>query len=206
MNPKYKKIFSFKFWIFNFNTYVDLIKADEKFNVSFRGNGFHSLKDCKKYYPLETKSLILYRKYQANFGNVWGYIYKKKLNTFCLKSGIDFAGNPNIGKGLIIGHWGRIVINGNAKFGNEIMITHNVTIGRDIRGKRAGTPTFGNNICIRTNSCIVGNIKIGDDVLIAPNTFVNFDVPSHSVVIGNPAKIHHKDKATLGHLGVLENE
>lgn len=66
---------------------------------------------------------------------MFGDISIKKLNTFCLKSGIDFAGNPNIGKGLIIGHWGRIVINGNAKFGNEIMITHNVTIGRDIRGK-----------------------------------------------------------------------
>lgn len=31
---------------------------------------------------------------------------------------------------------------------------------------------------------------IGDDVLIAPGAFVNFDVPSHSVVIGNPGRIH----------------
>lgn len=81
---------------------------------------------------------------------------------------------------------------------------YNVTIGRDIRGKREGFPTFGNRVCIRTNSTIVGNITIGDDVLIAPNTFVNFDVPSHSVVIGNPASIHHKDNATEGHLGRLE--
>ena len=44
---------------------------------------------------------------------------------------------------------------------------------------------------------------IGDDVLIAPNTFVNFDVPSHSVVIGNPATIHPRKDATKGHIGVL---
>ena len=41
---------------------------------------------------------------------------------------------------------------------------------------------------------------IGNDVLIAPNTFVNFDVPDHSIVIGNPAKIHHRDNATEGHI------
>ena len=28
------------------------------------------------------------------------------------------------------------------------------------------------------------------------NAFVNFDVPSHSLVIGNPGVIHHKDGAT----------
>ena len=93
-----------------------------------------------------------------------------------------------------------------AEFGNEIMLTHNVTIGRDVRGKRKGSPKIGNRVCIRSNSTVVGNITIGDDVLIAPNTFVNFDVPSHSVVIGNPATIHHRDNATEGHLGIVEGE
>lgn len=35
-------------------------------------------------------------------------------------------------------------------------------------------------------------MKIGDDVFIAPNAFVNFDVPSNSIVIGSPGQIHHK--------------
>jgi serine O-acetyltransferase len=35
----------------------------------------------------------------------------------------------------------------------------------------------------------VGNIKIGNDVLIAPLSYVNFDVPDHAVVAGNPAQI-----------------
>lgn len=39
---------------------------------------------------------------------------------------------------------------------------------------------------------IVGAIEIGDDVLIAPGAFVNFDVPAHSLVIGNPGIIHAK--------------
>ena len=49
---------------------------------------------------------------------------------------------------------------------------------------------------IGTNAVIVGKITIGDDVMIAPNAFVNFDVPSHSIVVGNPGKVSHKDNAT----------
>lgn len=201
MNKKIRKILSLSFWKLSYNRYNDLIKNDELFNVSFRGEKFKNIKECKKYYPYETITVILYRKYQVNHGTIWEHYYKWRLEQLSRKTGIDFGGNRNIGKCLIIGHWGRIVINGDAKFGDEIMITHNVTIGRDIRGKRAGVPTFGNKICIRTNSTVVGNITIGDDVLIAPNTFVNFDVPSHSVVVGNPAQIHHRDNATAGHLG-----
>ena len=51
-----------------------------------------------------------------------------------------------------------------------------------------------------TNSVIVGRITIGNNVLIAPNTFVNFDVPNNSIVIGNPAKIISKEKATEGYI------
>ena len=33
-------------------------------------------------------------------------------------------------------------------------------------------------------------------MLIAPLTYVNFDVPDHSIVIGNPVKIIPKEDAT----------
>lgn len=32
--------------------------------------------------------------------------------------------------------------------------------------------------------------------MIAPNTFVNCDIPSHSIVIGNPCKIIPRENAT----------
>lgn len=187
---------------FDYKKYREKIDKDIQFNATFR-NGTNRLSFREKLAP-EFIIVKNYRKYQVNEGNIGGKYYKWKLEHLSRKFGVDFLGNRNIGDGLIIGHWGRIIINGNAKFGNEIMITHGVTIGRDIRGKRAGAPIFGNKICIRTNSTIVGNITIGDDVLIAPNTFVNFDVPSHSIVIGNPATIHHKENATSGHIGVIK--
>ena len=57
-----------------------------------------------------------------------------------------------------------------------------------------------NCVYVGINSTVVGGIEIGDDVLIAPNSFVNFNVPPHSVVVGNPAKIHQKENATQGYI------
>ncbi len=59
---------------------------------------------------------------------------------------------------------------------------------------------IGNRVWIGVNATVVGKVTIGDDVLIAPGAFVNFDVPSHSVVLGNPAQIHHKENATEGYI------
>ena len=80
--------------------------------------------------------------------------------------------------------------------GKNINLSTGVTIGQENRGKRKGAPTIGNKVWIGPNAVIVGKITIGDDVLIAPLTYVNFDVPSHSIVIGNPGKIIHRDNAT----------
>lgn len=200
---KLKNIFSISYYKKNTRAYKDLINYDYKFNAAFRGVKSLSMKEKNS---IEIKYLKCYRKCQAYRNTLWGDIAFIKLKKLSEKTGIGLNDNLNIGKGLVIGHWGRIVMNTVAEFGNEIMLTHNVTIGRDVRGKRKGSPKIGNRVCIRSNSTVVGNITIGNDVLIAPNTFVNFDVPSHSVVIGNPATIHHRDNATEGHLGIVEGE
>ena len=56
-----------------------------------------------------------------------------------------------------------------------------------------GYPTIGDYVWIGTGSVIVGNINIGSNVLIAPNSFVNIDVPDKSLVIGNPCEIVSKE-------------
>ena len=55
-------------------------------------------------------------------------------------------------------------------------------------------------VWIGINAAIVGNITIGDDVLIALNCYVNCDVPSHSIVFGNPYIIKHRENATEGYI------
>lgn len=56
-------------------------------------------------------------------------------------------------------------------------------------GKRKGVPTIGDNVIQSANSIIIGGVTIGDYSMIAPGALVNFDVPPHSIVIGNPGKV-----------------
>ena len=75
-----------------------------------------------------------------------------------------------------------------------------MTIGQENRGVRKGTPTIGNKVWIGINSTIVGKITIGDDVLIAPNSYVNRDIPSHSIVFGNPCIVKYRENATENYI------
>ncbi|WP_373691035.1 serine O-acetyltransferase [Endozoicomonas sp. ONNA2] len=62
---------------------------------------------------------------------------------------------------------------------------HGVTFGQ-----RAGKyPTIGDYVYISPGACIIGDIKIGNHVLIGPNAVVTESVPDHGVVIGNPAQV-----------------
>ena len=117
-----------------------------------------------------------------------------------LRYGLEISWRTKIGKGFYLGHAFNITINPKAEIGELCNIHKGVTIGQQNRGKRQGVPRIGNRVWIGVNAAIVGNVKIGDDVLIAPNAYVNFDVPPHSVVIGNPGIIHPKANATEGYI------
>ncbi len=189
------------YWLIDRKKLKELWDYDLMFNASFRSIPLMTKKELRM--P-QYKYLYLYRKTQASLNTLWYKPLFRKLCRMSYKTGMGLYENMNIPKGIIIGHAGPIVINGAATFEGNVMLTHGVTIGRDIRGRRAGSPHIGKNVVMRCNSTIVGNITIGEDVLIAPNTFVNFDVPAHSVVIGNPATVHHRDNATEGHIGVVK--
>ena len=115
-------------------------------------------------------------------------------------SGISIPYSCSIGHSFYIGHFGTIVINENVVIGKHCNIAHSTTIGQASRGKLKGTPTIGNRVWIGTGVVIVGKVNIGSNVLIAPNSFVNFDVPDNSIVIGNPGKIIEKENPTKGYI------
>jgi len=110
--------------------------------------------------------------------------------------GIQIELNTSIGKGFYIGHFGNIIVNGETIIGENCNISQCVTLGATNRGSKKGAPTIGNKVWIGANAVIVGKIRIGDNVLIAPNTFINFNIPSNSIVSGNPAVVNQNLKAT----------
>ena len=137
-----------------------------------------------------------YRKYQKRRN----LFLRFRLYRFTRKFGLEISTKASIGEGLYLGHPYGITVAGGVKIGKNANLHKGCTIGRENRGKRAGVPTLGDCVYLGINSTVVGNITIGDDVFIAPGAFVNFDVPSHSVVIGNPGVIHHKDNATENYI------
>ncbi len=134
---------------------------------------------------------------QNTFLKKWyGYRFAKLKK----KRGLEIPKEVQIGKGLYLGHAYNITMNPKVSIGMNCNIHKGVVIGQENRGKRKGTPKIGDCVWIGINAAIVGNIKIGNDVLIAPNSYVNCDVPSHSVVFGNPCIIKHKENATEGYI------
>lgn len=121
--------------------------------------------------------------------NFLGIIFRIWNKSLKVKYGLQFNHKCSIGKGFYMAHYGNIVINSNVKLGENCNIAQGVTLGNTKRGKTIGNPTIGNRVWIGANAVVVGCVTIGDDVLIAPLTFVNFDVPNSAVVAGNPAKI-----------------
>ena len=60
------------------------------------------------------------------------------------------------------------------RIGRNFLVNQNVTIGV----ARGGRPTIGNRVRVCTGAVVVGPLTIGDDVVIAPNAVVDFDVPN----------------------------
>ena len=150
--------------------------------------------------PLELKYISWFRK-----ANKCRFLPLKLFYMFMLmrishKTQIQIPARTSIGEGLYIGHLGRVIIHPDARIGKNVNINTGVTIGMENRGTRKGTPEISDNCWIGTNAVVVGNVKLGSDVLIAPLTYVNFDVPDHSIVIGNPGKIIPKENATTEYI------
>lgn len=128
--------------------------------------------------------LYLYRKAIVIDFKPVKFFYKALFRLWSSRRGLEISAVNQIGEGIYIGHAYNITINPKARIGCNCNIHKGVVIGQTNRGKNKGVPTIGNEVWIGINAAVVGGITIGDDVLIAPNSFVNVDVPSHSVVFG----------------------
>jgi len=126
-------------------------------------------------------------------------IAKIMIRLLTYRYGFQIPSVASIGGGFFIGHFGTIVISVNASIGKNCNIAHGCTIGA-ARGKKSGAPQLKDFVWIGTGAVIVGNIEVGSNVMIAPNAFVNFDVPPNSIVIGNPAEIVSKENPTKNYI------
>ncbi len=152
-------------------------------------------------YTVYLRKVAYYSAHKRGFG-LFPYLYNRLwLNHYRFRYGFEISPTMVVGPGLYLGHFGGVVISPFAVLGSNVNIAQGVTIGAASRGARRGAPTLGNRVWVGANAVIVGRVTIGDDALIGPGTYVNFDVPAMSVVIGNPGKIVSQS----GSVGYINN-
>jgi serine O-acetyltransferase len=121
------------------------------------------------------------------------YFFFWWLRRLKVKYGFDISYRTKIGKGFYIGHFGNIVIHGDAIIGKNCNISQGITIGVSNYGKKIGVPQIGNEVFIGPNAGIFGKIIIGDNVTIGANTVVAENIPNGSTVLPSKMTIIDKD-------------
>lgn len=129
------------------------------------------------------------RKTQCSKNRLLKNWYHLRFRMISRKHRLEISHGAEIGKGFCLLDPFTVTINSNSVLGTDVRLGKNVTIGKQNRGKYAGSPVIGNRVIVGDNAVIVGKIRIGDDVQIAANSYVNRDIPSNSKAAGNPAAV-----------------
>lgn len=119
-----------------------------------------------------------------------------KFRALCLhnrnvrKYGCEIYPQTEIGNNLYIPHCVGIVIGNTAIIGDNCTIYPNVVFGAKYspskpnpKGRRHAK--VGDNCVFGTNASIIGNITIGNNVIIGAGAVVTKDVPDNAIVVGN---------------------
>ncbi len=119
--------------------------------------------------------------YRGFFFRLFCHIYTKISHRVC----IYIPPMTRIGYGLDIGHGMSIVVNGGTIIGNNVCLSHFVSIGTN-----HNTPAIiGDNVYIGPNTNIIEDIRIGNNVTIGAGSVVTKDIPANSTAVGSPSRV-----------------
>lgn len=163
---------------------LEYLEADKK-NLGFG----------KKDLPIVGKEIwkfqisLRYLEYYTNVPSLMGgkrLFWKLVNHHYSIKLGFTIPVNT-FGKGLNIHHYGCIVVNDNARIGENCNIQQGVNIGQNYGSENV--PTIGNDVYIGPGAKIFGKVTIADGCVIGANAVVCKDfLEPNKIIIGVPAK------------------
>ena len=134
---------------------------------------------------------ILRKGYDSKFKNTFigkfQYNWYKLLNRFFVKymNGANIPIDVKIGGGCRLVHCNGIIMNGNVQIGDNVTLFQQITIGLiEGRADSEFPPHIGDNVYIGAGANVLGNIKVGNNVIIGANAVVTVDVPNNCTVVG----------------------
>lgn len=142
------------------------------------------------YFPLfiyRTIKIFIIKKIIECYFSYRYYNSKRLFKMNDLTIGIKKLGE----KKVVFPHPIGIVIGIGVQIGEKCTVYQNVTIGSKTQedADQLKYPKIGNHVIIGSHAVIIGDITIGDNVIIGASTFVNHNIPDNSTVVGNPCKI-----------------
>jgi serine O-acetyltransferase len=121
-------------------------------------------------------------------------LYKVLYKLVQVLTGIELPCEVEVGRGFVIDHFGGIVVSGYARFGERCRIRNGVVVGL-ARVDQPCAPVIGDDVDIGAGAKVLGDIRIGDRVLIGANAVVVTDVPDDHIAVGVPAVIKPRKRA-----------
>lgn len=117
------------------------------------------------------------------------HYYAKVLSVFARPLPLlDISSTAEIGGGLIVQH-GYATIIAPRKIGKKCWVNQGVTIGYT---NDDDCPTLGDNVTVYAGAKILGDVHVGNNVVVAANAVVVKDVEDNCVVGGVPATVIKK--------------
>jgi len=115
-------------------------------------------------------------------------LYKLAFKLVQIAAGIELPCEARVGRGVVIDHFGGVIVSGYAVIGDGCRLRQGVSIGL-ARIEDPCAPVLGRNVDIGAGAKLLGNIHIGDRVRIGANAVVTRSVPPGCVAVGVPARI-----------------
>ena len=121
----------------------------------------------------------------------WAYPYfRLRMEKYVRKYALQIPLDAEVGQGLYLGHGVSVIVNGSAVIGNDVNLSHFVTIG-SMKGAAA---VIEDGAYIGPSVSLVEHVRVGRRAMVGAGAVVNRDVPAGAVAAGVPARVV-RDKA-----------
>ena len=165
------------------------IREDAKANMIDNGSMIYLLKlfygnvnACVFHYLKSLRKYEYYTNINSPLRHYWRFLNRRLGLKYNLAIPINV-----VGPGLYLPHIeGGVIVNCRS-IGSNCKINSGVVVGS--KHDNTQIAVIGNNVELAVGCKIIGEVSIGNNVIVAPNAVVINDIPDNCIVGGVPAKI-----------------